>query len=28
VEGFLQEALQSGPRQVATQLKAEELGYW
>jgi len=27
VEGFLQEALQIGPRQVATQLKAEELGY-
>jgi hypothetical protein len=27
VEGFLQEALQIGPQQVATQLKAEDLGY-
>jgi hypothetical protein len=27
VEGFLQEALQIGPQQAATQLKAEELGY-
>jgi hypothetical protein len=27
VEGFLQKALQIGPQQVATQLKAEELGY-
>ena len=27
VEGFLQEALQIGSQQVATQLKAEELGY-
>jgi hypothetical protein len=27
VEGFLQEALQITPQQVATQLKAEELGY-
>ena len=27
VAGFLQEALQIGPQQVATQLKAEELGY-
>ena len=27
VEGFLQEALQIAPQQVATQLKAEELGY-
>jgi hypothetical protein len=27
VEDFLQEALQIGPQQVATQLKAEELRY-
>jgi len=27
VLGFLQEALQIAPQQVATQLKAEELGY-
>ena len=27
VEGFLQETLQIGPQQVATQLKAEDLGY-
>ena len=27
VAGFLQEALQIAPQQVATQLKAEELGY-
>jgi hypothetical protein len=27
VEGFHQEALQIGPQQVATQLKAENLGY-
>ena len=27
VEGFLQEAMQISPQQVAAQLKAEELGY-